>query len=308
MSAPAQGHPKAELHVHLEGSVWPETLVAIDPSLTPEEIPTCAHGASFAAFIEAYKWTVERLRTPNHYALATRDLVRRLAAQGVCYAEITLSAGVVLWKGQNLDEIFDAIAAESARAPLPVYWIVDAIRHFGPEAARPVAEFAMRRRNDGVVAFGLGGDELRGPAEWFGDIFARCRDAGLRLVCHAGETAGPESIRAALSIGAERIGHGISAACDPELMAELRARDIPLEVCITSNVCTGAVGSLAEHPVRRLFDAGVPITLNSDDPALFGTTLQREYDIAAQVFGFTEQELRSMTETAFDHAFGIRPS
>ena len=294
----------AELHVHLEGSVYPETLRAIDPSLSSAEIAAGPIAAgSFASFIDAYKWTVERLRTPEHYALATRDLVRRLAEQDVSYAEITLSAGVVLWKGQDLDAIFDAIANESARAPFPVWWIVDAIRHFGAEAARPVAEFAIRRQRDGIVAFGIGGDEVRGPAEWFGELFEMCRDAGLHLVCHAGETAGPESIRAALAIGAERIGHGISAIQDAELMAELRERDIPLEICITSNVCTGAVASLDMHPIRRLFDAGVPITLNSDDPALFNTTLTREYQIAADRFGFTEAELRGIAENGFRYGF-----
>lgn len=297
MSAPP---PLAELHLHLEGSIEPETLRAIDPSL-PANAPAAA--GSFGAFIEAYKWTVQRLCKPEHYALATRDLLRRLSDQGVSYAEITLSAGVVLWQGQDLDRTFDAIAAESARATYPVYWIVDAIRHFGVDAARPVAEFAVRRRTDGVIAFGLGGDEARGPAEWFGELFRMCRDAGLHLVCHAGETAGPESIRAALAIGAERIGHGTSAIQDPDLLAELRERDIPLEVCITSNVCTGAVPSLEAHPVRRLFDAGVPITLNSDDPALFRTTLTREYEIAAEAFGFSEVELRGIAANGFRYAF-----
>jgi len=209
----------------------------------------------------------------------------------------------VLWKKQDLDLVFDAVAEESARAPFPVWWIVDAIRHFGAEAARPVVEFAIRRRNDGVIAFGIGGDEARGPATRFGELFARCRDAGLHVVAHAGETAGPESIRQALEIGAERIGHGIAAAQDADLMAELRERGVPLEICITSNVCTGAVTSLDAHPVRRLFDAGVPITLNSDDPALFATTLTREYEIAAERFGFTGAELRAIAENGFRHGF-----
>ena len=304
MSAMFARMRRSELHVHLEGSIYPETLRAIDPSLAAADLPAGPSAAgSFASFIDAYKWTVERLRTPEHYALATRDLLRRLAGQDVSYAEITLSAGVVLWKGQDLDRTFDAIAAETARAPFPVRWIVDAIRHFGAEAARPVAEFAIRRKSDGIVAFGIGGDEVRGPAEWFRDLFAMCRAGGLHLVCHAGEIAGPESIRAAIAIGAERIGHGISAVQDPELMAELRQRDIPLEICITSNVCTGAVASLDEHPVRRLFDAGVPITLNSDDPALFDTTLAREYEIAAEHFGFTAQELGAIAENGFRYAF-----
>ncbi|HZU23902.1 MAG TPA: adenosine deaminase [Bryobacteraceae bacterium] len=302
------GAPMAELHIHLEGSIWPDTLRAIDPTLTPEGIPSCAGAGSFSAFIEAYKWTVERLRAPEHYALATRDLLRRLGEQGVSYAEITLSAGVILWKGQDLDRVFDAIAEESAQSPFPVFWIPDAIRHFGPEPARTVAEFAIRRRDDGIIAFGLGGDEQRGPAEWFADIFRMCRDGGLHLVCHAGETCGPESIRAALAIGAERIGHGISAVGDPGLMAELRDRDVPLEICITSNVCTGAVATLEEHPVRRLFDAGVPVTLNSDDPALFETTLTREYELAEKQFGFTREELSRIASNGFRYAFRRLPS
>ena len=298
--------PKASLHVHLEGAIWPETLLEIDPSLTRDQIRANMPEGSFARFIQSYIWLTSRLTAPEHYALATRHLLRRLAAEGVRYAEITLSAGVILWKGQNLGPIYDAVWAESQRGPFPVFWIPDAVRQFGAEAAMRVARFAVERRDCGVVAFGIGGDEARGPAEWFDGVYRFCRENGLHRTCHAGETVGPESVRAALAIGAERIGHGISAAADPALLAELRERDIPLEICPTSNVCTGVVPSLDVHPLRRLFDAGVPIVLDSDDPALFGTSIGREYEIAAARFGFTEEELARLATNSFRYAFRHR--
>jgi aminodeoxyfutalosine deaminase len=149
-----------------------------------------------------------------------------------------------------------------------------------------------------VISFGIGGDELGGPALPFRDAYRYARDAGLRLTAHAGETDGPESIRAALAIGAERIGHGIRAADDVDLMRRLCDQQIPLEVCITSNVRTGAVASLRAHPLRKLFDAGVPITLSTDDPGVFETDLSREFGIARDVFGFSDDELRQLELSA----------
>ena len=283
---------KAELHVHLEGSIEPETLLEIDPTLTREDI--AAHmpaERTFESFIESYIWVNRRLNTPEHYALATRHLLQRLATQDVTYAEITLSAGVILWKKQDLGAIYDAIWEETQRASLPASWILDAVRQFGAEAAQPVVEFAVSRRGRGVVAFGIGGFEDRGPAEWFEACFRGAREGGLHLVAHAGETVGPESIRAALKIGAERIGHGITAVQDPALLAELAERQIPLEVCISSNVCTGVVTSLQDHPVRKIWGAGVPVVLNTDDPALFFTSLDREYEIAEHEFGLPVEKL-----------------
>lgn len=292
--------PKAELHVHLEGSIGPATLRKINPNLSGEEIARGLACNSFASFLEAYKWVVGELRTPEHYAMAARDLIAALAAEGVRYAEITLSAGVVLWKKQDLAETYDAVAEEARRAPFPVFWILDAIRHFGAEHALEVARFAASRRDRGVIAFGIGGDEMRGPAEWFGGVFALAKECGLHLVAHAGETGGPESVRAALAIGAERIGHGIAAVRDEALLAELRDRRIPLEICITSNLCTGVVGRLEDHPVGKIARAGVPIVLNTDDPAMFGTTLCREYELAESIFGLDRRELaRSSFEWGF---------
>lgn len=282
---------KAELHLHLEGSIFLETLQEIDHSITAEEFQSRMRHRNFAEFLEGYKWATTRLQTPEHYALATRNLLERLEAQEVTYVEITLSAGVVLWKQQDLAAVYEAVWRASQKSRVETFWILDVIRHFGAEPAWPVVRFAAERRNDGVVAFGIGGDEARGPAQWFGEMFQYARDQGLHLVAHAGETMGPESIWAALAIGAERIGHGVSAVRDPVLLAELKARNIPLEVCLTSNVCTGVVASLEEHPVRRAYDAGVPITLNTDDPAFFETSLNQEYAIAERLFGLAPEEM-----------------
>src|SRR5215470_342444 len=278
--------PKAELHLHLEGSVEPETLHELDPSTSLEECRAIYRYADFDAFLKAFGAVGKGLRTPDDYALVTRRL---------------LAAGVVLWKGQEFGPIFEAVRRAACESPVEVHWIIDAVRQFGVEQAMRVAELAAERVGGGVVAYGIGGSEERGPAEWFSEVFAVSRRAGLRLTAHAGESMGPESIWAALRIGAERIGHGIAAVRDPELLRYLRKQDIPLEVCITSNFVTGVVGYLEEHPVRRLFDAGVPIVLNTDDPAMFGCTLTGEYELAARAFGFTEAELRAIAENAFQY-------
>ncbi len=289
--------------MHLEGAIQPETLREIDPALTLEEIAAETAYTDFAGFIQSYVWVNRKLRSPGDYAVAARRLFDYLAAQGVSYAEVTLSAGVVLWKKQDLGAVFDAAAREAERSRIGVRWILDATRQWGVDAAKPVFDFAAERVGEGVVAIGLGGFEAEGPAHWFRDLYAQARDRGLRLTCHAGETTGPQSVWDALDIGAERIGHGIRAIEDPRLMEHLRDRRIPLEVCITSNVRTGAVASLKEHPVRKLFDAGVPVILNTDDPALFECTLQSEYALAAREFGFTEDELGGITENAHLYAF-----
>jgi len=295
----------AELHVHLEGSIEPATLMEIEPSLTANEIRENTAFDTFEGFLRAYIWVNKKLRTPEHYAIAARRLFERFSRENVHYAEVTLSAGMVLWKEQPLADIYDAIWRESLRSSVRVFWILDAIRHFGPEHGMAVAEFAAARVNDGVIAYGIGGDEIRGPAEWFRDVFAYARDRGLRLVCHAGETGGPESVSAALDIGAERIGHGISAARDPAVMHRLRAQNIPLEICITSNVRTGAAPGLSQHPVRALYEAGVPITLNTDDPALFEATLAGEFELAAAQFGFSGPELAGIAENGFRYGFRV---
>jgi aminodeoxyfutalosine deaminase len=295
--------PKAELHLHLEGSVEPETLHELDPATPLEELRSLYTYPDFDAFLRAFGAVGKRLRTPEDYALITRRLLERLAAQNVRYAEIIVAAGVVLWKGQEFAPIFDAIHAAAAGSAVEVRWVLDAVRQFGVEPAMQVVELAAARRDRGVVAFGIGGSELRGPAEWFGDVFAAARRAGLRLTAHAGEGTSPQSVWAALELGAERIGHGISSIDDPVLVRHLCDRQIPLEICITSNLVTGVVPRIEDHPVRRLFDAGVPITLNTDDPAMFRCTLTGEYELAARQFAFSQPELCDIVRNGFRFRF-----
>ncbi len=291
-----------ELHLHLEGTIDPETLLLLDPSLRRETVDAIWSFDDFAGFISCFKFVAQRLCGPADYALATRRMMESLAGQGVTYAEVTLAAGVVLWRGFDFDAVWRAIREAQADAyrtwPVEIWWNLDAIRQFGPDHVMEVARLAATYVGDGAISFGIGGDEAGGPAKLFGDAYRYAKDAGLRLTAHAGETDGPESVRAALALGAERIGHGVRAIDDPELVRRLREERIPLEVCITSNVLTGAVKSLDAHPVRRLFDAGVLITLNTDDPGIFRTTMQRELTIARETFGFSAAELAQIEETA----------
>jgi aminodeoxyfutalosine deaminase len=295
--------PKAELHVHLEGSVEPETLHELDPRTPVEEFRALYQYADFDSFLKAFGAVGKRLRGPEDYALITRRLLEKLASQNVRYAEIILAAGVVLWKGQEFAPVFDAVSDAAAGSPVEVRWIFDAVRQFGVEPAMQVAEWAAARIDRGVAAFGIGGSEERGPAAQFREVFAYAASAGLHLTAHAGEGTSPESVWAALQLGAERIGHGISSIEDPLLVKHLRDQSIPLEICITSNLVTGVVKRVDDHPVRRLYDAGVPIVLNTDDPAMFGSTLTGEYELAMQRFGFTEEEMRGIAENAFRFRF-----
>lgn len=300
--------PLAELHLHLEGSVEDETLLEIDPTLSREEIRAATTYADFEGFIQSYIWVNRKLNSPEHYGLIARRLFERLAAEGVVYAEVTISAGVILWKQQDFPPIYEAVRREACLGKVRVRWILDATRQFGVHAAKPVFDLAADLVEEGVVAIGLGGFEAGGPARWYADLYKEARDRGLRLLCHAGETTDAASVWEALEIGAERIGHGIRAIDDPALVEHLREKNIPLEICITSNVRTGAVGSVKEHPVRRLYDAGVPIILNTDDPALFGCTLTGEYDLAKTEFGFTEEELAGLVRNSFLYSFEGGPS
>jgi len=294
---------KAELHLHLEGSLAPETLCEIEPRLRPEEIAERYSCPDFEGFIASYKWVTSLLRTPEQYALAMRRLLERLEAENVLYAEVTLSAGVALVGGLRFAPLFEAVAGAAAQSRVEVRFILDAIRQLGPEHARQVARLAVERAADGVVAFGIGGIEALGPAEWFAGVFGFVKDHGLHVTVHAGETVGPESVWSALRAGADRIGHGFRAAEDPALVSHLAEHDIPLEICLSSNLALKLVPSLKAHPARRLFEAGVPLTLNTDDPAMFHTSLAREYELAASELGFSPEELRRVAANGFRYSF-----
>jgi aminodeoxyfutalosine deaminase len=298
--------PKAELHLHLEGTVSPETLVELshrhdEQQLSLPEARSLYQYRDFSGFLMAFKAVTERLRAPEDYELITYRMLERLAAQGVVHAEVYISVGVIYyWKRGEFEPLF----AEE-KFGITLYWIFDAVRHFGPEQAARVFEKAaeLQQQSPSVVGIGIGGDERRSGAEPFRDLYSKARDAGLRLTAHAGETVGPEGIWAALNIGAERIGHGLAAEYDPELMEVLAERQIPVEICISSNIRTGCCRSMAEHPVRRYFDAGLMVTLNSDDPAMFESSLEDEYRLAYTEFDFTVEHLRELAANSIEASF-----
>lgn len=297
----------AELHLHLEGTVDRETVLLLDPSLHQEDVDRVWAFTDFPGFLDCFKFVARRLRGPADYALITRRMIESLSHQGISYAEVTLGAGVVQWLGFNFDSVWRAIRQAQSEAqkqhPVEIWWNLDAIRQMGPDHVMEIARLAARYVDDGVVSFGVGGDEIRGPASEFHEAYRYAKDAGLRLTAHAGETDGPDSVRNALEIGAERIGHGIRAIDDVDLLRRLREERVPLEVCITSNVRTGVVPSLEAHPVRRLVDAGVIVTLNTDDPGMFGSNLAAEFRVAEEVSGLTPAQLGVIRQNAMDYRF-----
>jgi len=322
-----QSLPKAELHLHLEGSVEPQTLAELSrrhstplPTennryditgsgdvLSEDDARELYAYRDFNGFLMAFKSVTERLRTPEDFELITYRLMQKLRQQNVIHAEVYVSVGVIRWRGQDFAPLFEGMERGRERGQrdfgVSLLWIFDAVRHFGAEPASEVFEMAAQLRDRNVVGIGLGGDERRGPAEWFLDLYKKAAAQGLRLTAHAGETTGPESVWGALNIGAERIGHGLSIAHDPELEEVIAHKQVAIEACITSNLRTGVCSSLAEHPLRKLFDGGVMLTLNTDDPAMFQTSLCHEYELAQREFRFSEDHLRELARNSFEASF-----
>jgi aminodeoxyfutalosine deaminase len=303
--------PKAELHLHLEGSIDPPTLLELKTrhggSGTLAEVEQLYRYHDFTGFLMAFKAVTDDLQTPEDYELITYRLMENLKTQNVLHAEVYVSVGVCLWRKQDFDAIFAGLERGRERGErdfgVSLLWIFDAVRQFGAEKAQRVADLAVRYRDSGVVGFGIGGDERQAAPELFKDVYALAGANGLRLTAHAGETAGPGSVWGALNLPVERIGHGLTIAQDPELVEELSARQVPVEICITSNLRTGVCASLTEHPLRNYFDQGLMITLNTDDPAMFGTSLGREYQLAQETFGFTDEHLRELARNSFEASF-----
>ncbi|MGA9896997.1 MAG: adenosine deaminase [Terriglobales bacterium] len=303
--------PKAELHLHLEGTIDPATLLELrkqhGKKSTLAEVECLYQYKDFAGFLMAFKGITEDLQTAADYELITYRLMEKLKAENVLHAEVYVSVGVNLWRKQDFAAVFEGLERGRERGErdfgVTLLWIFDAVRHFGPEKAQSVAELAVRYKGRSVVGFGIGGDEAKAGPELFREVYSYAADNGLRLTAHAGETAGPESVWGALNIRAERIGHGLTAWHDPELVEELSRRQIPVEICMTSNLRTGVCSTMAEHPVRRYFDQGIMVTLNSDDPAMFGTSLAGEYQLAQDAFGFTDEHLRELARNSFEASF-----
>ena len=321
--------PKAELHLHLEGTVDPPTLSELSrrhPTplsttnnrytnlsdsgrvFSEEEARALYAYENFTGFMLAFKAVTERLRTADDYELVTYRMMQKLHAQGVLHAEVYISAGVVHWRGQEFAPLFEGAERGRQRGErdfgMSLYWIFDAVRHFGVDEARRVVDEAVRFKSSNVAGIGIGGDERKAGPEQFREVYEHASSHGLRLTAHAGETVGPEGIWGALrELKPDRIGHGLHAIEDSELVRYMADEQIPIEVCITSNLKTGCCQAVEEHPVRRLFDAGVPVVLNTDDPDMFHTDLVNEYRIARDVFHFTDDELRILAKNSFRASF-----
>ena len=304
--------PKAELHLHLEGSIEPSTLLELRrrhgmDGASLAEVEQLYKFTDFPGFLTAFKDVTGHLRTPEDYELITYRLMERLKAQNILHGEVIVSVGVCLWRKQDFAAIFEGLERGRVRGEedlgISLLWIFDAVRQFGGEKGQSVLDFAIQFRDRNVVAFGIGGDERNGPADWFAEVYKRAAEHGLHRTAHAGESDGPDSIWGALNLKAERIGHGLTAEKDPELIEELAERQIPLEICVTSNLRTGVCAEIAQHPLRRYFDQGLMLTLNSDDPTMFRSSLVEEYALVQEAFGFTDEHLRELARNSFEASF-----
>jgi aminodeoxyfutalosine deaminase len=310
------GLPKAELHVHHVGSASPRIvaeLAARHPAAgvptDPDELQEFFAFRDFAHFIEVYLAVVDLVRTPEDVHVLTYEVAREMALeQRLRYAELTCTPYTSVLRGIPIEAYTEAI--EDARVAaerdfgLVMRWIYDIPGESGVPAAEATLAYALDHAPDALVGFGLGGPEIGVPRPQFQPHFDAARAAGLRSVPHAGETTGPETVWDAIRLlGAERIGHGTSAVTDPALLEHLADAGIVLEVCPTSNVATRAVDTLDEHPLRTFVEAGVPVTINSDDPPMFGTTLNGEYAVAARLLDLDEAGVADLARAAVRASF-----
>ncbi|AVT31969.1 adenosine deaminase [Plantactinospora sp. BC1] len=320
LSAFIAGLPKVELHVHHVGSALPRIVAELAARhegrtrvpADPEALASYFEFRDFAHFVEIYLSVVDLIRDESDVRLLTFEVARELARQQVRYAELTVTPYSHVHRGipapAFCEAIEDARRAAESELGISLRWCFDIPGEAGLPAAEQTLRIALDERPDGLVSFGLGGPEVGVPRPQFKPYFDQARAAGLRSVPHAGETTGPGTIWDALrELGAERIGHGISAAQDPALLEHLAQRQIPMEVCPTSNVRTRAVGSIEEHPLPRLVEAGLLVTINSDDPPMFGTTLNDEYAVAARLLDLDAAGLAGLARNAVTASFLAAP-
>ncbi|WP_422774395.1 adenosine deaminase [Plantactinospora sp. WMMC1484] len=320
LSAFIAGLPKVELHVHHVGSALPRIVAELAARhegrtrvpADPEALASYFEFRDFAHFVEIYLSVVDLIRDETDVRLLTFEVARELARQQVRYAELTVTPYSHVHRGipapAFCEAIEDARRGAEAELGISLRWCFDIPGEAGLPAAEQTLRIALAERPDGLISFGLGGPEMGVPRPQFKPYFDQARAAGLRSVPHAGETTGPGTIWDALhELGAERIGHGISAAQDPALLEHLAQRQIPMEVCPTSNVRTRAVGAIEEHPLPRLVEAGLLVTINSDDPPMFGTTLNDEYAVAARLLDLDAAGLAGLARNAVTASF-LAPS
>ncbi|CAL9544868.1 adenosine deaminase [Streptomyces sp. enrichment culture] len=309
------GLPKAELHVHHVGSASPRIVSELAARHPDSKVPTDPEAlvdyftfTDFAHFIEVYLSVVDLVRTPEDVRLLTYEVARDMARQNIRYAELTITPFSSTRRG--IDEkafmaaIEDARTAAETELGVILRWCFDIPGEAGLEAAEETTRLAVDLRPEGLVSFGLGGPEIGVPRPQFKPYFDRAIAAGLHSVPHAGETTGPQTIWDALNdLRAERVGHGTSAPRDPELLAHLAEHRIPLEVCPTSNIATRAVTDIDRHPIREMVAAGVLVTVNSDDPPMFGTDLNTEYEVAARLLELDERGVAALAKNAVEASF-----
>jgi adenosine deaminase len=307
------GVPKAELHVHLEGTAPPELvgrIAARNRVALPERLlgddGRFRYG-DFLDFLRTYDLAASVIRTREDYRDITYEYLCECARGGAIYVELTASpdhaAAVGLSDEDHLGGIAQGIDDARRDTGIDARILITAVREFGAERAARVAAYAAERLHPYVVGFSMAGDEAGFPAGDFAEAFAIAAGADLGCTIHAGEWQGPASVRAALELPITRIAHGVRAVEDPELISELAARGTVLDTCPTSNVVLGVYPSYEEHPLPRLRDAGVKVTLGSDDPPYFGATIAGEYEVCEERMGFSEDDLRDITRTAIEAAF-----
>ncbi len=302
-----QAMPKAELHVHLEGAIAPATLLTLAerhgralPADTVEGLQAWYRFTTFRHFIDIYLTIQACIRTAADFALVVYAFAADRARQNIRYTEATVTPYTHIWqdKGLHPADIIDGLEEGRRQAQrdfgIELRWVFDIPRNLPEPAGTWTAGYAIQHMDRGVVGFGLGGDEARAAPELWVEPFQRAVAAGLYSVPHAGEVAGPASVWGAIrALGARRIGHGVRSIEDPALVAYLVETQIPLEVNPTSNLCLNVYPSFAAHPLRTLWDAGVYVTVNSDDPPMFNTSLTQEYHVLHDHFAFTPAELET---------------
>jgi adenosine deaminase len=304
---------KAELHVHLEGTAPPELIRRLaerNGMTVPEGLfdgPQRFRYTDFLDFLRTYDLAASVIRTGEDYRDITYEYLASCAREGAIYVELTASPDHAALVGLSDEEHIDGIARgiDDARRDHGIEGriLISAVRNFGVDQALRVARYAAERPHPYIVGFSMAGDEENFPAGDYAEAFAIASGAGLGCTVHAGEWAGAYSVRAGMELPVTRIGHGVRAIEDPELVEELARREIVLECCPTSNVVLDAFPSYEQHPLPRLRDAGVKVTLGSDDPPYFGASIGGEYRICSERYGWGEDDLRDITRTALKAAF-----